>query len=73
MGFSAPSAPVVALSEAIDAYCARTETGTDEALPADLMLLRAAINRLEVDFSHHAARFAASYDEELYLNPGAVS
>jgi hypothetical protein len=26
-------------------------------LPADLMLLRAAINRLEVDFSHHAARF----------------
>jgi hypothetical protein len=27
---------------------------------------------LELDFAGHAARFAASYDEELYYNPGAI-
>jgi hypothetical protein len=72
MGFSPPSAPLVALNEVIAAYGARAETGADEALPADLMLLRAAINRLEVDFSNLAARFDAGYDEELYFNPAAI-
>jgi hypothetical protein len=73
MGFDPPSAPVAALSEVIASYCGRAESGADDALPADLMLLRAAINRLEVDFSHLAARFDASYDEEQHFNPGAIS
>jgi Domain of unknown function (DUF222) len=73
MVFSPPSAPVVALSEVIAEYCAHAESGAADALPADLMLLRAAINRLEVDFSHHAARFDAGYDEKTYYNPGAIS
>jgi hypothetical protein len=73
MGFEPPSTPVVALDEPIAAYCARAETGAEDALPADLMLLRTAINRLELDFSHHAARFSATYSEELHFNPGAIS
>ncbi|MBJ7609701.1 MAG: DUF222 domain-containing protein [Candidatus Dormibacteraeota bacterium] len=42
-------------------------------LAADLVLKRSLINRLELDFARDAARFAATYSEDEYGNPGPVS
>lgn len=41
--------------------------------PHELELFRTLIDRLELEFSHLAARFAQSYDEGVLLNPTPVS
>ncbi|HEX4755631.1 MAG TPA: DUF222 domain-containing protein [Candidatus Dormibacteraeota bacterium] len=79
MSFGPASDDLVALTEVVARYCARpvapadVDAAADDSLAADLLLKRAVINRLELDFARDAARFEASYTEAAYVNPSAVS
>lgn len=74
MTFGPASDDLVALSEAVVRHCERAVAATDDgALATDLLLKRSLINRLELDFARDAARFAASYTEDEYINPTPVS
>jgi hypothetical protein len=62
------------LNRVVAGYCERRSPSDDGGdLPAILCLKRVLINRLELDFARDAARFAATYDEELHLNPSPIS
>jgi hypothetical protein len=74
MTFGPASDDLVALNDVVARYCARpVHPAADETLAADLLLKRSLINRLELDFARDAARFEATYSEDAYFNPSAVS
>jgi Domain of unknown function (DUF222) len=65
---------LVELSGVVADYCERpAASNTEGELTAVLCLKRALINRLELDFARDAARFAATYDEDVEVNPSPVS
>jgi hypothetical protein len=62
------------LETVVAGYCERPSSSTDSGELTELLCLkRALINRLELDFARDAARFAATYDEEVHINPSPVS
>jgi hypothetical protein len=65
---------LVVLQAVVSAYCERERSPADGAqLGADLEVKRTLINMLELDFAHDAARFAATYDIDVSVNPSPVS
>jgi Domain of unknown function (DUF222) len=75
MTFGPAADDLVVLKDVVAGYCARpvNPAADDDTLVADLLLKRSLINRLELDFARDAARFEATYSEDVYFNPSAVS
>ena len=69
-----PAPDLVALKAVVSAYCGRDRSPSDSVdLGAELEAKRTLINMLELDFAHDAARFAATYDMDVSVNPSPVS
>src|SRR3981081_3837658 len=66
MSFGVPSAEVITLEAAVDAYCARPRTEDSFDLATALMRLRVAINALELTLARDAAQFAGGYEEDVF-------
>ncbi|MGH7723640.1 MAG: DUF222 domain-containing protein [Candidatus Dormibacteria bacterium] len=74
MDLAPAPADLAELDRLVAGYCERQPTSSSEGdLTASLCLKRALINRLELDFARDAAAFSATYEEEVHLNPSAVS
>jgi hypothetical protein len=74
MDLTGASPPLLRLGDAVMAFCSRTDDADDHAeFTSELRVKRALINMLEMDFARDAARFAATYDEEVDFNPSPVS
>jgi Domain of unknown function (DUF222)/HNH endonuclease len=74
MSIGSVSPSFIALDRAVGDHLATRARGDDPLdIAAELILLRGVIDRLELDFARSASRFAATYDECLFLNPSPYS
>ncbi len=73
MSFGPVSPSFIALERVVADHMAGARADEPIDIAAELILLRGVIDRLELDFARRASRFAATYDESVFINPSPYS